>query len=133
MFVKGPNPHREVYRPKDVPLSLCECTNLVIFRNVRCDICINNTLALSNTQMLADYAALDPRMRVMGYVIKWWAKARKINEPYSGTLSSYALLLMIVNFLQMRQPPVLVRIRFLFFFLFNHISHNSHSRVCSAC
>lgn len=79
----------------------------LFFRNIRCDICINNTLALSNTQMLADYASIDPRMRAMGYVIKWWAKARKLNEPYSGTLSSYAFLLMIVNFLQMRQPPVL--------------------------
>jgi DNA polymerase sigma len=74
---------------------------------VRCDICINNTLALSNTRMLADYASIDSRMRAMGYVVKWWAKARKLNEPYSGTLSSYAFLLMIVNFLQMRQPPVL--------------------------
>lgn len=64
-------------------------------------------LALSNTRLLSDYAKLDPRVRQLGYVIKHWAKKRAINEPYHGTLSSYALLLMLINFLQLRRPPVL--------------------------
>ncbi len=64
-------------------------------------------LALWNTRLLADYAKVDPRVRQLGYVVKHWAKKRAINEPYHGTLSSYAFLLMVINFLQQRRPPVL--------------------------
>lgn len=75
-----------------------------------CDICINNTLALHNTQvsgapaaaapapfsphpttpqMLRTYALIDERVRQLVFVIKHWAKQRRINSPPMGTLSSY--------------------------------------------
>lgn len=38
---------------------------------------------------------------------KYWAKQRQINEPYQGTLSSYAYILMVIHFLQQRNPPIL--------------------------
>jgi len=74
---------------------------------ISCDICINNVLALYNTKLLADYAKIDLRVKQLGYILKYWAKRRAINEPYQGTLSSYALLLMLINFLQLRNPPIL--------------------------
>jgi len=43
----------------------------------------------------------------LGYVIKHWAKSRQINEPYQGTLSSYAYIVMVLHFLQTRNPPIL--------------------------
>lgn len=75
--------------------------------NIRCDICINNSLALQNTRLIAAYAKMDPRVQQFGYVIKYWTKQRQINEPYQGTLSSYAYILMVIQFLQSRNPPVL--------------------------
>eukprot|EP00027_Filamoeba_sp_ATCC50430_P006967 CAMPEP_0168558782 /NCGR_PEP_ID=MMETSP0413-20121227/10162_1 /TAXON_ID=136452 /ORGANISM="Filamoeba nolandi, Strain NC-AS-23-1" /LENGTH=500 /DNA_ID=CAMNT_0008589943 /DNA_START=213 /DNA_END=1715 /DNA_ORIENTATION=- len=75
--------------------------------NIRCDICINNSLALHNTRLIAAYAKVDPRVQQLGYVIKYWTKQRQINEPYQGTLSSYAYILMVIQFLQTRNPPVL--------------------------
>lgn len=72
-----------------------------------CDICFNNQLALHNTRLIADYSKIDIRFKYLGYVVKYWAKQRKINEPYLGTLSSYAYLLMVINFLQQRKPPIL--------------------------
>jgi len=75
--------------------------------NISCDICINNLLALQNTQLLADYSRIDPRVQPLGIVIKYWAKRRQINEPYQGTLSSYAYILMVLNFLQQRKPPII--------------------------
>lgn len=72
-----------------------------------CDICINNVLALHNTKLIADYSAIDPRCRQLAYIIKYWAKQRKLNEPYSGTLSSYAWVLLVINYLQQRKPPIL--------------------------
>jgi len=46
-------------------------------------------------------------VKEVGFVVKYWAKRRQINEPYSGTLSSYAYILMVIHFLQQRKPPIL--------------------------
>ena len=72
-----------------------------------CDICINNILALENTKLLAYYAKIDPRLKKLACVIKYWAKRRQINAPFAGTLSSYAYVLLIIHFLQRRDPPIL--------------------------
>lgn len=77
------------------------------FRKFSCDICFNNELPLHNTKLIAEYAKIDERFRQLGFIVKYWAKQRKINEPYLGTLSSYAYLLMVINFLQQRKPPIL--------------------------
>uniref|UniRef100_A0A061SDQ2 Nucleotidyltransferase family protein n=1 Tax=Tetraselmis sp. GSL018 TaxID=582737 RepID=A0A061SDQ2_9CHLO len=73
----------------------------------KCDITVNNILACINTKLLRDYAALDPRLRQLVFIIKHWAKRRKVNEAYTGTLSSYAYVLMCIHLLQQRDPPVL--------------------------
>eukprot|EP01102_Stenamoeba_stenopodia_P008284 TRINITY_DN2369_c0_g1_i4.p1 TRINITY_DN2369_c0_g1~~TRINITY_DN2369_c0_g1_i4.p1 ORF type:complete len:208 (-),score=33.14 TRINITY_DN2369_c0_g1_i4:81-704(-) len=41
------------------------------------------------------------------YTVKYWSKRRLINEPYRGTLSSYAYVLMVLHFLQQRKPPII--------------------------
>jgi len=74
---------------------------------VSCDICINNRLALHNTRLIAAYSKIDIRVMQLGIVIKHWAKQRQINEPYQGTLSSYAYILLVIHFLQTRNPPIL--------------------------
>ena len=71
------------------------------------DICINNRVAVANTKMLCDYARIDSRLRQLAFVVKHWAKARKVNETYRGTLSSYAYVLMCIHLLQRRNPPIL--------------------------
>jgi DNA polymerase sigma len=71
------------------------------------DIGVNNLLALENSQLIRDYLSIDPRLRDLCFFVKHWAKRRKINDPYRGTLSSYAYVLMVVHFLQTRQPAVL--------------------------
>lgn len=40
-------------------------------------------------------------------LIKHWAKRRRVNDAYTGTLSSYAYCLMAIAHLQQRRPPVL--------------------------
>ena len=74
---------------------------------VSADVCVNNFLAVCNTRMLRDYASLDVRMRQLGYLVKHWAKRRGVNEPYTGTLSSYCYILMCIHLLQTRSPSVL--------------------------
>ncbi|KAI5241596.1 PAP/OAS1 substrate-binding domain-containing protein [Aureobasidium subglaciale] len=75
---------------------------------IQCDINFFNPLGIHNTQMLRCYSKCDPRVRPMVLFIKSWAKRRKINSSYSGTLSSYGYVLMVLHYLvNVVQPPVL--------------------------
>ncbi|KAG7481113.1 hypothetical protein MATL_G00063350 [Megalops atlanticus] len=71
------------------------------------DISLYNTLALYNTRLLACYAAIDPRVRQLCYVMKVFAKVCDIGDASRGSLSSYAYTLMVLFFLQQRNPPVI--------------------------
>uniref|UniRef100_A0A6I8N8Z6 RNA uridylyltransferase n=1 Tax=Ornithorhynchus anatinus TaxID=9258 RepID=A0A6I8N8Z6_ORNAN len=71
------------------------------------DISLYNTLAQHNTRMLATYAALDPRVQYLGYTMKVFAKRCDIGDASRGSLSSYAYILMVLYFLQQRNPPVI--------------------------
>ena len=75
---------------------------------IQCDINFFNPLGLHNTELLRCYSLCDPRVRPMVLFIKAWAKKRKINSSYSGTLSSYGYVLMVLHYLvNIVQPPVL--------------------------
>jgi terminal uridylyltransferase len=59
---------------------------------IACDIGIENRLAIENTRLLLTYATIDPaRVRTLVLFLKVWAKRRRINSPYRGTLSSCEL------------------------------------------
>lgn len=71
------------------------------------DLCLNNELVHHNTDLLRTYVGLDARVQPLCLLIKLWAKRRCINETYRGTLSSYAYVLLLINFLQCRTPAIL--------------------------
>jgi terminal uridylyltransferase len=66
---------------------------------VQCDINFSAHLALHNTLLLRCYSHTDPRVRPLILFVKHWAKARNINTPYRGTLSSYGYVLMVLHYL----------------------------------
>lgn len=75
---------------------------------IQSDINFFNPLGLHNTQLLHCYSLSDPRVRPIVLFIKSWAKHRKINSSYSGTLSSYGYVLMVLHYLtNVANPPVL--------------------------
>ncbi|KAG9205006.1 hypothetical protein G6514_009465 [Epicoccum nigrum] len=74
---------------------------------IQCDINFANPLGIHNTHMLRCYSLTDSRVRPMVLFIKSWAKRRKINSSYSGTLSSYGWVLMVLHYLvNIASPPV---------------------------
>jgi len=74
---------------------------------IQCDINFENPLGIHNTQLLRCYSFSDPRVRPLVLFVKAWAKRRKINSSYSGTLSSYGWVLMVLHYLvNIAQPPV---------------------------
>jgi hypothetical protein len=90
-----------------------------------CDMNVNNTLALENTRMVKTYVQIDPRVRPLAMIIKYWTKRRVLNDAgkhtinlfilqssntlqaFGGTLNSYTWICMIINFLQSRNSPIL--------------------------
>ena len=71
------------------------------------DISIYNVLARENTRMLALYSSIDPRAKLLGYLVKLFAKVCHIGDASKGSLSSYAYILLVVFYLQQVEPPVL--------------------------
>ena len=80
---------------------------------LECDISMQNPLAVKNTGLLSTYARADSRVRALAYTIKKWVKARRINSPSDGTLSSYGYILMLLHFLRTRRVPIIPNLQLL--------------------
>ncbi|KAH3833034.1 hypothetical protein DPMN_106336 [Dreissena polymorpha] len=81
--------------------------------DIKCDLSLNNKLALQNTKLLYLYSVLNSRVRLLVYAIRYWAKVKQIsgNNKASTKLSNYALTLMVMNYLQNVEPAVLPTIQ----------------------
>ena len=73
---------------------------------MECDITTNSILGIANSALLNSYARCDQRFHILGFFIKKWAKISKVHGGDKQLLTSYAFLNMLINFLQMRKPPV---------------------------
>ncbi|RMZ72873.1 hypothetical protein GMOD_00010455 [Pyrenophora seminiperda CCB06] len=80
----------KVLGPLDFPKTGC---------GIQCDINFENPLGIHNTHLLKCYSRTDARVRPMVLFVKAWAKRRKVNSAYSGTLSSYGWVLMVLHYL----------------------------------
>lgn len=75
---------------------------------IPCDINFSNFVAVHNSTLLRLYHDFDSRVADVGFFVKVWAKARDINTPYRGTLSSYGYILMVLHYLMnVARPPVI--------------------------
>eukprot|EP00913_Durusdinium_trenchii_P030261 g28351.t1 len=64
------------------------------------DLSCHNTLPLQNTKLLKAYSSLDERIRDLVITVKLWAKANGVCGASQSHLSSYALTLMAIYFMQ---------------------------------
>lgn len=65
-----------------------------------CDLIINGNLGVMNSKIIRTYLNIDERYHKMAYFIKFWTKYWKLTGADNGYLSSYAVQLMIIAFLQ---------------------------------
>jgi DNA polymerase sigma len=70
------------------------------------DISLDNRAAVAHTHLLGVFAAVDPRVKPLVLLVKAWARRRRINSASAGTLSSFALTLLVIHFLQAAPPPL---------------------------
>lgn len=73
-----------------------------------CDICFDTPLALHNTRLIATYAACDSRVSILMMFVKLWARAKKINDAFCGTLKSYGYMLLLIYYLQNKVSPAVL-------------------------
>ena len=76
--------------------------------NINIDITVHNLLPIKNTKMIRLYSLYDQRFHILGIFIKHWVKINNIKGAPNKFLSSYALLLLIIHFLQdVVEPKIL--------------------------
>ncbi|KAL7674009.1 hypothetical protein ACOME3_000293 [Neoechinorhynchus agilis] len=94
-----------------VPILRFKWSSLTIDDNdfgFQVDLNMTHDSCVRNTHLIHAYMAIDKRVTPLIFCIKRWASKYNINAPCIGTLSSYALCLMAINFLQtVCKPPVL--------------------------
>ena len=70
------------------------------------ELSMNNGNAIQTSKLLADYAALDPRVQVLGVCFRHWARLCGLDRQIDGTLPSHAFPLLLIHFLQQEKKPV---------------------------
>ena len=68
--------------------------------NIDIDITIHNLLPILNSKLIKIYSEYDQRFHIMGIYLKYWSKLNKVHGASCQYLSSYALLIMLIHFLQ---------------------------------
>eukprot|EP00435_Cladocopium_sp_Y103_P043006 s66_g12.t1 len=75
------------------------------------DFCIKNDLGIRNSQLLDAYCRCDPRVPVLGKLVKEWTKTHELVGVPDGCLNSYAYMIMMIHYLQSLYPPVVVNLQ----------------------
>lgn len=63
------------------------------------DLCVNRPLGFQNSRLVKAYLDADSRVAPLAFVLKEWIKRTRLHNS-SGCLTSYAMTLMLIHFLQ---------------------------------
>ncbi|KAG0245818.1 Zinc finger, CCHC domain-containing protein [Mortierella sp. GBA43] len=74
---------------------------------IKVDLSQGQYTSLYNTRLIQSYVRMDDRVRTFLYVLKAFVKARGINSPPLGSLSSYCYTLMAISYFQRLPLPIL--------------------------
>lgn len=74
---------------------------------VKMDLTLNGQLELSSVSLVLHYRFMySPHLEHLVLYVKRFLKRRNLNRLYTGGLSSYALVLMVINYLQTKQSTL---------------------------
>lgn len=69
---------------------------------IQVDVSFNQENGVHNTAVVNNYLKEFDALKPLVMVLKYYMKSRDLQEPYTGGIGSYALTLMVVSFLQVR-------------------------------
>lgn len=72
---------------------------------ISCDLSFKNALGVSNSALIRFYLSVDPRIKPFLIVIKYWAGRNDLSG--NGKISSYALAMIALFYLQQLEHPVI--------------------------
>ena len=75
--------------------------------NLFCELSLNNHQAHETSALLADYWALDPRVRTVGAAWRHWASLVRLDRQAEGSLPPHTFPILLVYFLQQQTKPLL--------------------------
>ncbi|KAG0318830.1 hypothetical protein BGZ97_003211 [Linnemannia gamsii] len=79
---------------------------------IRCDMSINQPMGVFNSQLIHAYQRIDPRFLTIWFGLRTLADKHGILGGSTGYLSSYALTMMLIVFLQdVTTPPILPKLQ----------------------
>ncbi|XP_046966727.1 poly(A) RNA polymerase gld-2 homolog A-like isoform X1 [Vanessa cardui] len=102
-YIKSFDPGAELIQAKVPILKFRDERN-----GLQVDLNCNNVVGIRNTNLLYCYSRMDWRVRPLVAITKLWARAHRINDARRRTLSSYALTLMVLHFLQCGTSPAVL-------------------------
>lgn len=102
-YSKDLKPVKDVINKSRVPLLKLKDES----RHLECDICVDNFLGVVNSRMFKKYSQIDPRVRQLALMVKYWTKKRHIADVPTGSLSSYSYSQLVIFYLQNISPPIL--------------------------
>ncbi|KAK3817166.1 MAG: hypothetical protein J3R72DRAFT_460698 [Linnemannia gamsii] len=81
-------------------------------RELQCDISIDQPMGVINSKLIATYRRIDNRFLTLWFAVRQIAKTHDILSSSTGYLSSYALTMMLIVFLQdVTNPPILPKLQ----------------------
>ncbi|XP_072938177.1 poly(A) RNA polymerase gld-2 homolog A-like [Epargyreus clarus] len=102
-YIRGFDPDAELIQAKVPILKFRDARN-----GLQVDLNCNNLVGIRNTNLLHCFSRTDWRVRPLVAAAKLWARAHRINDARRRTLSSYALTLMVIHFLQCGTSPAVL-------------------------
>lgn len=75
-----------------------------------CDLSFKNSMGVQNSQLIKFLTSLDQRIKPLLMIVKFWAKLHHLTGK---RMSNYALIMLLINFLQSLNEPILPPLRML--------------------
>ncbi|CAG2054913.1 unnamed protein product [Timema podura] len=72
---------------------------------MNCDLSFRNALGVQNSILIRFYLSLDPRIKPLLFILKYWSQKNDLSG--SGKLTNYALAIMILFYFQQLDDPII--------------------------
>nr|CAD7585501.1 unnamed protein product [Timema genevievae] len=72
---------------------------------MNCDLSFRNALGVQNSILIRFYLSLDPRIKPLLFILKYWSQKNDLSG--SGKLTNYALAMMILFYFQQLDDPII--------------------------